>query len=317
MTWPCRACPAIFLALTVALLGGCGEQRDDSVVQLDLTETVRALGSDDLQISSAADDRLSAIGEPALPALTAAMRQESEAVRIGVVEVVTVIPGDGASALLVQALADPSAQVRAEAAMALRNRQGPTVDQALTRAFNDPNELVRQRVAIACSASCRSPEGIRALVRHALEDPVQMVASTAASGVASLHASEDPALIPTVKAAVEASAPAQLADSDAQRRARAAIVLGGIGDTRAIPVLEQVAAESSEPRRRLKAIYALGEIGDASAVPVLQARLADPATAVYAHDALRRAATRQVPGAADAIAGYTGTQSPVPLAPPT
>jgi HEAT repeat protein len=301
----------------MSLLGGCHEERKGSVVRLDLGETIRALGSDDLQVATAAESRLAAIGLPALPALDAALRHEPEPVRLGVIDVLADIEGEGVSALLIEALRDPSAEVRADAAMALRAHPEPAVDQALGRALEDGDAAVRQRAAIACSSSCRSPESVRALVQHALEDPASAVAAKAEASLATLYARDDHTLAQTVKTAVEAVAPAQLATTDAERRARAALVLGSVGDVRAIPVLEQVAAEPGEPRQRLKAIYALGQIGDASVVAVLQARLAQPETAVYAHDALRRAATRNVPGAGEAIAGYTGPQSPVPLRPPT
>jgi HEAT repeat protein len=315
--WLERGSVSFFLAACILLAACRHEDRKSSVVQLDVQQTVRELGSDDLQVASAAESRLSAIGLPALPALAAALRQEPETVRLGVIEVLADMEGDDVSAVLVDALDDPSAQVRAEAAMALRAHPQPPVDRALGRTLDDPDAIVRQRSAIACSSSCRSAESMRALVRHALEDPEPLAASTAAASLTVLYSSKDPALVQTVKAAVEAAVPAQLQHTDAQRRERAAIVLAGIQDIRAVPVLEQMAAASNNPRLRLRAIYALGQIGDASAVPVLKARLADNATAVYAHDALRRAATRNVPGASEALAGYAGPHSPVPLRPPT
>jgi hypothetical protein len=66
----------------------------------------------------------------------------------------------------------------------------------------------------------------------------------------------------------------------------------------------------------LKAIHALGLVGGPSAVPLLRGLLGEPGTAVYAHDALRRAAGRGVAGADAALAGYAGPQAPAGLPPP-
>jgi hypothetical protein len=83
-----------------------------------------------------------------------------------------------------------------------------------------------------------------------------------------------------------------------------------------VPVLEASVAERDDTRLRVKAIYALGLVGGPNSIPVLRGLLGEPGIAVYAHDALRRAAQGGVGGADAALAGYTGQQSPVPLPPP-
>jgi HEAT repeat protein len=304
-----------FLALVCGLLGACTDEHDSAVVQLDLRDSVRALGSDDLQVASTAESRLVAIGPPALPVLAAALRQEPEAVRVGVIDVLVEMEGEEVSALLVGALGDPAEAVRADAAMALRMHRGPAVEEALVRALEDPSETVRQRAAIACASSCRSADSATALVPRALDDPAAPVGWTAVSSLGRLQAGEDQALTRAIATAVEAAAPARLDRPDAGQRARAAVLLASIGDMRAVPVLEALLVER-DTRLRVKAIHALGQVGGPNSIAVLRGLLAEPGIAVYAHDALRRAAGRGVAGADAALAGYTGQQSPVPLPPP-
>jgi len=304
-----------FLALASALVGACTEDRDVSVVRLDLGESIRALGSDDLEVASAAGNKLAAIGAPALPALSAALRQGPETVRIGIIEVLEEMGGEDIMPLLVGALDDPAEQVRADAAMALRTHGGPAVEQALVRALDDPSATVRQRAVVGCRSACRSVESVQALVRHALDDPAAPVGWAAVKRLEQLRAGGDQAVAGSVDAAVVASAPLGLDRPDAGQRVRAAVLLATAGDARAMPVL-QAAAEQGDTRLRLQAIYALGVVGGAEAIPVLQTVRAEPAVAVYAHDALRRAAGRGVAGADAALAGYDGPQSPVPLPPP-
>jgi HEAT repeat protein len=224
--------------------------------------------------------------------------------------------GEAVAPLLVGALDDPAEQVRADAAMALRMHGGSAVEQALVRALEDPSELVRQRAVVGCGSACRSVESVQALVRHALDDPAAPVGWVAVKRLEQLRAGGDPAVTGSVDAAVVASAPLRLDRPDTGQRVRAAVLLATAGDARAMPVLQASAVEHGDTRLRLQAIYALGVAGGSDAVPVLQTLVTEPAVAVYAHDALRRAAGRGVTGAAAALAGYDGPQSPVPLPPP-
>ena len=306
----------LFLTLAFGLLGGCGEKQESAVVQLDLAATIRDLGSDDLDVSSPAEDRLTAIGDPAVPSLAAALRQEPEAVRIGVIEVLDRIGGEAVVPPLVGAVADQSAQVRADAVFALRAHDGACVEEAVLRGLRDQNERVRQYAAKACGVVCRSPDAVRALAGRAVEDAASEVGWSAVVALYLLRANQnESALAGIVDAAVSDSAPAHLGDRHATVRLNAAMALALVGDERAAPVLEAAIVTLRDPRERLRAIYGLGLVGGPSAVPVLHGLLGEPAVAPYAYDALRRAAGRGVVGADAALATYAG---PVPpsLPPP-
>lgn len=304
------------LAFSAGPLGACGEGRDPYVVRIDLRQTIRALGSDDLDAASEAESRLLALDEAALPALDAGLRDEPEAVRVGAIETLASMHGDEVARLLVRALQDPAEEVRTDAAMALRLHRGLAVEQALVRALGDSSQAVRQRAALACGASCRTPASVSPLLACALGDEAQAVGWAATTSLGSLRASGDEALAAAVDAAVRTAAPAQLRQDEAERRVRAAILLAMIGDGQGAPVLESLAEERADPRLRLRVLHALGEVGGPGAVAPLRGALTEPGVAVYAHDALRRAAGRGVPGAQAALAGYAGPQSPVPLPPP-
>ena len=76
------------LVFAICLLAaGCGRFRSAGRyrVTIDLGPSIRALGSEDLFESGPAEDRIVALGPEALPALEAALGDESLAVRVGVV----------------------------------------------------------------------------------------------------------------------------------------------------------------------------------------------------------------------------------------
>jgi HEAT repeat protein len=306
----------IFLAGILGHIGGCSGDRKGDVVELQLGDTVRQLGSDDLEVESRAQGRLTAIGAPALPALAAAMRQEPVPVRLGVVEVVSEMEGQPAADILIAALKDASDEVRADAAFALRLRQGPEVEAALIAALDDPSDRVRQRAAVACGKGCASEAGVRALLRHGLGDSDPAVAWAATTSIVRIRAAGDPALVGPIDVVIADDAPAALAESDVARQARAAVLLAAIGDQRATPPLERLVNDQSDVRVRLRAIYALGSVAGPTSVPLLRALLSEPPIAGYAYDALRRAGERGVPGAQSALDAYTGPRPAAPLPPP-
>ncbi|HWP67164.1 MAG TPA: HEAT repeat domain-containing protein, partial [Candidatus Limnocylindria bacterium] len=189
---PRRGTAALALACLLRALAGCGDEQSASVVTLDLQESIRNLAADDLDVSSAAEERLAAIGAPALPALHAALRREPEAVRLGIVQVLGEIRDDGAVAVLAAALGDPAEQVRADAAAALGQRSGAEAERAVIGAFGDGSELVRQRAALACVAACRSPAALDAVLRLALDDPAPEAGWAAVRSLVVLRGFDDP-----------------------------------------------------------------------------------------------------------------------------
>jgi len=313
---PAKGVALVALGLVLGSLGGCHEDQSPYLLEIDLGGSLHDLASDDLDVSSRAASRLEAIGAPVLPALAAALQREPNEVRVGVVEVLSEMGDEGVTPLLADAVGDPDAEVRADAAFALRAHPGPVAEQALLRALDDPDPTVRRSAATACGAACRSADTVRALVGCALDESASPVGSAAVVALSRLRTMGDPALEATVDAAVSAAAPARLAGTDLEPRAHAAVLLAVMGDERAAPVLEAAVAELHDPRERLRAIYGLGFVAGPSAVPMLRGLLAEPSMAAYAADALRRAAERGVAGADAALVGYTGPRSPAPLPPP-
>lgn len=306
----------VALGLALGSLGGCREEGSPYLLEIDLGGSLHDLASDDLDVSSRAASRLAAIGRPVLPALAAALHREPKEVRLGVIEVLGEMADEGVTPLLADAVADPDARVRADAALALRSHPGAVAEQGLLRALGDPDPKVRRNAATACGAACRSATAVRALVGCALDDSASPAGWSAVVALCRLRTIGDPALEATIDAAVSAAAPARLARADVQPRVRAAVLLAVMGDQRAAPVLEVIVAESRDTRERLRAIYGLGFVAGPGAVPVLRGLLAEPAIAAYASDALRRAAERGVAGAETALASYEGPRPPIPLPPP-
>jgi len=97
------------------LAAGCGLSRpaDRYRVTIDLGPSIRALGADDLFESGPAEDRIVAIGPAALPALEAALDDESPAVRVGVVGVLNLLAVPARVPLLMKAATDSAEDVRA------------------------------------------------------------------------------------------------------------------------------------------------------------------------------------------------------------
>jgi HEAT repeat protein len=310
---PATCVALVALGLSFGSLGGCREERNPYLLEIDLGGSIHDLASDDLDVSSRAASRLEAIGAPVLPALEAALRREPKEVRLGVVEVLSEMGDEGVTPLLVGAVADPDAQVRADAVFALRSHPGTVAEQGLLRALGDPVPAVRRSAATACGAACRSEDAVRALVGCALDDSAAPVGWSAVAALG--RAMGDPEREATINAAVSAAAPARLGGAAVEPRARAAVLLALMGDERAAPILEKAVTDLHDTRQRLWAIYGFGFVAGSGAVPVLRELLAEPAFSAYTYDALRRASKRGAAGADAALATYAGTP-PGSLPPP-
>ncbi|MEO8605642.1 MAG: HEAT repeat domain-containing protein, partial [bacterium] len=123
-----RRCAAHIAALaaviSVTLSANAAADQGRYTVRIDVTDSVHALGSDDLFVSGPAADQLAALGPPVLPVLQRALKAEPAAVREGIVGVLVEIPGDDATVLLVRAARDPDARVREPALSGLATRPG-------------------------------------------------------------------------------------------------------------------------------------------------------------------------------------------------
>ncbi|HYM80980.1 MAG TPA: HEAT repeat domain-containing protein [Candidatus Limnocylindria bacterium] len=99
-----------------------------------------------------------------------------------------------------------------------------------------------------------------------------------------------------------------LADPDVELRARAALAVGRLQDSVAVPDLLPLLQDTA-PEVRREAVFALGQIGHRSARSALEARLADPdaESALLAIEALGKLGDR---GATAKVAGFLTSATP-------
>lgn len=289
--------------LAVWVLASCGLVRSPEGLHIDLGPTIQALGSDDLATASAAEDKILALGEPALPALDSALRREPQEVRVAVVEVLGSMRGEESRTLLARTLRDDDAdRVRADAAFELRMfPNSPETEGVLVTALGDPAPEVRRKTALALGAVCRTRDCVERVTTSALADPSAGVWWGARTSLVRLRATDRGGMARLVDGAIREQAPAVLAGGEATYADRAALLLADIGDDRGVSRLEQLAV-TGEPMTRQQAVLALGAVGGASAVTVLRVASQDPRVSVAARLALRQTAARQVPGASAALA---------------
>jgi len=305
------------LAVTAALLG-CGESSSEYRVERDVGADIRALGSDDLETSEPAADRLVAMGPDAVSVLKTALGREPPAVRLGVVEVLGRIDHPDALAVLVGVAArDDDAEVRSAAirtlgAGAAPEAARPVVEAALT----DPAPDIRLAAAGACATLCVSPAALERLVTVAIEDQPLPNGVAARAAVIQILGDSDPERAGGVRAAIRARVPSALHDGDAQAALRAALLASDVGDPSGREVLARALRGDSPPLLRLQAVHALGRIGDEAAVPALAALDGQAGFGEYACDALRRLDARGVAGAQAALDGWKGPKPPGEMPPP-
>ncbi|HIE28284.1 TPA: hypothetical protein EYP66_13450 [Candidatus Poribacteria bacterium] len=196
--------------------------------------------------------------------LAKALRNESEEVRLNIVEVLKEI-GQPAVPALTEALSDESEKVREKAADAIGDigEKAQAAVPALIEMLNDVSEEVRVEAADALGdMRASSQEAISALIK-ALSDESKDLRRIAAEALGNIG---EPA-----KDAVPALMEVLNDESEAVRR-KAIEALGDISAAAksAVPALMEILNDESKSLRR-KAIEALGEIGTpaAPAVPAL------------------------------------------------
>lgn len=293
-------------------------------VCLDVTEDVRALGSDDLFESEPAAERLGALGAAAWPALIRALEAEDTPVREGIVGVLATSSGAGADDAVVRALGraargDPEVAVRVAALSALRRVAGAKGYEAVRTALDDPDPTVRREAITACKGICRSADALGRLVALALADeplPNALQARRVLWSLTSEGADEE--IVARIREQGRAALRARAGGSEAapeRRELLAALLLAELDDTSALDVVAR-ATRAGETALRVHALHALGRLGDASHVPLLAEWLhdEDPTLALYAYDALRRMSERGI-AAADPVAVTYGGPRPQNLLP--
>jgi HEAT repeat protein len=289
---------------------------------------VEALQTSDLNLLPLYGQVLIHIGKPAIPALMKALATSHPLVRGRVAEVLGTMKDDTTVPALLDALRSEYFTVRAKAAVALGNIGHPTALEALMRAMSDPEQEVR-RAAVTAVGRYRDPSTFYKISNVLLDDPIIEVRQAAARALGDtrhpdavfflmeairdafwwyereqaagdlLQAIENIG-VPAVPSLIEA-----LGDREGTVRKFAAVILGRIGDPRAIEELgmtlydlhhdvSQAAAEAlakfgapavevlSEALRhpestvREHAVIGLGKIQDVRVAPLLIEMLQDP-----------------------------------------
>lgn len=307
-------CAAVAAAGFLACGGSAGEYR----VERDVGADIRAVGSDDLDTSEPAADRLVALGPDAVPALKMALGREPPAVRLGVVEVLGRIDDPEAAAALVDAaVRDGDAEVRATAIRALGTGAAPeAVRPVVEAALADPSPAIRLAAAGACAALCSSPAALDRLVALAIDDQPLPNGIAARAAVIQIVKRGEPARAESVRAAIQARTPLALSRGEDAAALRAALVASDIGEASGRATLVGAVRGEAPPLLRLQAVYALGFVGDEGAVQALAALDGQPGVGEYGYDALRRLAARNIGGAQRALDAWRGSRPAGELPPP-
>lgn len=185
--------------------------------------------------------------------------------RIAVIDLPYSDEEDDVVPLLVTALSDADAGVRAEAAKALEGYEEPEVLDGLVPLLKDPDAAVREAAGQSL-AELKDPVSATALLPY-LADPDCRAAALRAIKALRVDAAFEPAL-------------AALEDTNAAVRREAVGVLGYLKKPQALGALTRVAAHDEDADVRRVAAGALGfaaEAADVSVHPALSRALADPA----------------------------------------
>jgi HEAT repeat protein len=201
------------------------------------------------------------IGQPAVPALLGALEDSNSEVRRLAAQSLTVIGDKRAVPKLINALEDNDYEVRLSAITGLGDigdsRAVPALMATLKRRGSYLDEdHIRMRAVIALGA-IGDRRAISALT-VALKNYSFRVRSSAVEALAGIGRRAVPALIVALK------------DDDEEVRNQAAEALAKIGDKRAVPALIAALKDEDEQVRN-QAAEALAKIGDKRAVPALKA----------------------------------------------
>lgn len=296
------------LLLVLGLLAGCSgsapSERTPFDAVVDVTGIIDQLGTGDAADDETVINRLTALGDAAVPALGLAATQRPKAIRLAIVDALGQIDTPLAvDALLHIAGANDEVLVRASALLALGDRDSPGIRDAFERALADPSPPLSQTAGTACGARCTSSAAIDRILTMAL-DTVPTADFPRVRGTLHriLDGSDRPAA-DHARAAIRERTAARLdADQPADRRARAALLAADAGIDDIEPVLAATVNSSAAVFLRVESISWLGRSGTVAAVSALQHGLSDPVVAPAAARALQALATRGIdtagPGAA-------------------
>lgn len=307
---------ALACALLVTIVAGSAAGGEYEVC-VDVTADVRALDNEDAFVWEPARDRLSALGPAAFPSLLRALEHEGPAIREAIIGILAdSATSDEAvrSGVARAARNDAEADVRAVAVPAIRKLAGRDSRDLVVAALDDPSPVVRRKAITACTALCSDDAALTRLVTLATGDePNALQAKRVLWSLT--DEGRNASVVATVRAQALAASrtgadTASGVVSEERRTALAALLLAELGDDSQLDVIARATGPEQRIEVRLHAIHALGRLGGADRVALLAALQQEPATAIYAHDALRRMAERGVDGAGDAAASHTGPHAP-------
>jgi HEAT repeat protein len=248
------------------------------VVEVNVTEWIQALESDDLFVSEPAIDGLVALGPNVIPALEAAFERENAPTRRGVAEVLQQIDSPKATDLLLHATDDPDEEVRIKAIGAIATSGDERAVPIIERALNDPSPAVYTAAVDACAAACRSPAALRRIVEIALHDEPFVRISISRRSIRYILRQEVGGRGQAARDAISSIAvPLLESASNRQERLRAALLVADLHDTAALPALHEAlerpmegVAPSVNEQMQIQVIAALGEVGNQESVAVLR-----------------------------------------------
>lgn len=207
-----------------------------------------------------------------------------------------------ASRVALSALTDPSAIVRATAAVSVLSLPAEESAASLIPLLSDKDEFVRQQAAYALGQT-RSRAAVDPLIERLSDklDSVRGAAAVALGQIADATAVTSLAAVLNPQAGLKPVKENQKSKREQNPFVLRAVArsLGQIGNRAALPALILVLQdEKAEDDVRREAAYALGAIGDSSALPALRDALTarDPYLAEAAHEAIRKISRSQIPG---------------------
>lgn len=203
-------------------------------------------------------------GNPGDTVVNEALKDTDPVVRTGAVRVLGLTGKPESFDLLVAATKDPDKDVRRSAVAALGQMKDAKAVAPLIEALKDSYWFVRSDAADALGRA-KDARAVEPLL-DVVADPDTTTESSAESALVLLSR------LPDAPKDVFAK---RLTDPNPKIVRIAAICLAVLKDSRAIPVLTQLAA-SPDVQTRLNAIKALGETGDPSVIPTLRQTLKDP-----------------------------------------
>lgn len=197
-----------------------------------------------------------------------------------------------AAPYLIDAMKDPAAEVRAEAARSAARVGDASLLPEVEKLLGDSEAIVRREVVIAAATLAKKHNANTAAIDRGLADAdPSIIAAAIDSAWTSQHAALIAAKIPTLKPDLQSAAATALARSKATahaativpllkgetpQRIAAANALGELADPATAPAVTELLA-AAHPTVRRAAMLAIGKIADARARQSLAIRmLADP-----------------------------------------